>query len=195
MRINFDLDGVLYQWDKTARYMLREILPGSPYSKNGPLGKQSTDWHYIQQNVQPEHWDWLWKEGVALGLFRHGHMFPGAIKIVRQLAQLGEIFIVTHRPKQAVPDTLAWLAYQQLPISGVHILTNGEPKSSVVTEGIFIDDKPDNVHDVDRVHSDAVTTYLMRRPWNAGINWIRTVESLAEFGACVYNHRIQEVGP
>jgi uncharacterized HAD superfamily protein len=179
MRIGVDLDGVLYEWEKTARYMLREVLPNSPYPKDGPLGQTSADWNYIENNVDPEHWGWLWTEGVGLGLFRHGHMFPGTIKYMRMLADLGEVIIITHRPKAAVPDTLAWLGYQQLPLSGIHILTNEEPKSGVKVD-YFIDDKVENCLDV--YQNTGATVFLMNRPWNQFRgSWNNTVDNLKEF--------------
>jgi len=164
-RWGIDIDGVMYHWDKTARYMLREILPNSPYSKDGPLGREATTWTYIKDNIAPEHWSWLWNEGVQLGLFRHGHMFPGTIQAIRKLAERGDVIAITTRPKQAVPDTLAWLAYQKLPIAGIHILTREEPKSSVLPHcDVYLDDKPENCDDL--AENTAGKVFLMTRPNN-----------------------------
>ena len=183
MRIGLDVDGVLYQWDKTARYMLREILPGSTYSKYGPLGRTSTHWGYIQENVSKDDWSWLWKEGVAMGLFRYGHSFPGMVKDVRALAEKGDLVIITHRPQQAVNDTLDWLSYQKLPLSDVHLLTRQEPKSSVRPEcDVYIDDKPENCADLARNTSGKV--FMMSRDWNRhspDIVGVTRVECLADF--------------
>ena len=166
MRIGVDIDGVMYHWEKTARYMLREILPDSPYTKDGPLGAKSSHWNHIQEAVSEEHWRWLWTEGVRLGLFRHGHLWPGTIKAIRQLSQLGDVVCITHRPKQAVHDTLAWLAYQNLPLAGLHILTNMEPKSSVKPEcEVYIDDKAENCEDLYYGTSSKLVC-LMDRQWN-----------------------------
>lgn len=166
-RAGFDIDGVMYEWSKTARYMLREILPDSPYPKDGPLGQESTSWDYIQEHVSKEHWKWLWSEGIRLGLFRHGHLFPGTIKAVRAVAELGyDIIVITHRPKNAVHDTLDWLAFQKLPLAGVHLLTNQEPKSSVVPQcDIYIDDKPQVCEDL-LGNTKARLVAMPDRPWN-----------------------------
>lgn len=165
MRIGLDLDGVCYQWCKTARYMLRDILPDSPYTKDGPLGIESQHWDYIKKHVAPAHWEWLWTEGVRLGLFRHGHLYPGTIKAVRDLAEIGDTIAITHRPKEAVGDTLAWLAFQQLPLAGVHILTRMEPKSSVMPQcDVYLDDKPENC--VDLRDNTRGRVAVMNRPWN-----------------------------
>lgn len=184
MRFGIDIDGVMYQWSKTARYMLREILPNSPYTQDGPLGNESTSWDYIQDNVAPEHWRWLWKEGVQLGLFRHGHLYPGTIKAIRQLAELGDVIAITHRPKSAVPDTMAWLAYQQLPLAGVHILTNQEPKSSVEKCDIYLDDKPANCIDL---NDTGGIVFKMARPWNTQFIWPDTVATWPEFMSQVWH--------
>lgn len=166
LRIGVDIDGVMYCWQKTACYMMREILPNSPYTKDVLNEGKWSHWDYMQGNVSPEHWEWLWTEGVKLGLFRHGHLYPGTIKAIRRLAELGDVVAITHRPKHAVHDTMAWLAYQNLPLSGLHILTNQEPKSGVKPEcHVYIDDKPENVRDLYH-NTGALLVCLMDRNWN-----------------------------
>lgn len=179
-RIGLDVDGIMYKWDLTAGYMLREVLPNSPYKDERLLMAESTHWNHIQEIVSKEHWKWLWSEGVRLGLFRHGHMYKGTIQAVRRLSALGDIVIITHRPKAAVPDTLAWLAYQQLPISEIHILTNGEPKSRVPDLDIFLDDKPENCYDmVD--NSPKTRVWMWDRPWNQDAVGISRIASWGQF--------------
>lgn len=179
MRIGVDIDGVMYHWEKTARYMLREILPDSPYHKGSAMGQESDHWDYIQRNVTPAHWKWLWSDGVRLGLFRHGHLWPGTIKAIRRLAEIGQVVAITHRPASAVHDTLAWLAYQNLPLAGLHILVNMEPKSTVSPQcDVYIDDKAENCFDL-AVNTDAKLVALMDRRWNrpmtpAGVTRVRT---------------------
>lgn len=169
-RFGIDIDGVCYQWSKTARYMLREVLPDSPYTKDGPLGQESTSWNYIQENVAPAHWKWLWSEGIRLGLYRHGHLCPGAVEGIRWLAEFGDVVIITHRPKAAVDDTLAWLAYQRFPLAGIHILTNEEPKSAIKCD-VYLDDKPDNCDDL--ADNTIGRVFLMSQPWNRGYDHAR----------------------
>lgn len=181
MRIALDIDGVMYMWEKTARYMLREVLPNSPYKE--VLQQESTGWDWIKQQVLPGHWEWLWKQGVELGLFRYGHNYPGTIQAVRELATIGEVILITHRPKVAVNDTLAWLAYQNLPITGVHLLTNQQNKAGVNPKcDVYLDDKPRNC--VDLAAGTKGHVFLCRQPWNA--SWevplnIGVVDSWPEF--------------
>jgi uncharacterized HAD superfamily protein len=184
MRIGLDIDGVMYKWDKTARYMLRDVLPNSPYKET--LQTESQGWNWIKDNVSPEHWEWLWTEGVHLGLFRYGHLYPGTIQAVRRLAEIGDVVLITHRPKMAVTDTLAWLGLLNLPLAGVHLLTNQEPKSLVQPQcDVYLDDKPDNFVDL-RENTKAKLVALMRRPWNASFsagwtNRTTVVKDWAEF--------------
>lgn len=170
MRLGIDIDGVMYRWDLTARYMLREVLPNSPYSKftlGGTPQGESTHWNDIQDHlVDPAHWKWLWTEGVRLGLFRYGHLYSGTIKTMRDLADRGhKLVIITHRPQQAVGDTLDWLAFQKLPYANVHILVNQESKAEVRPMcDIYLDDKPENCDDFYALGRPAVC--IMDRPWN-----------------------------
>jgi 5'(3')-deoxyribonucleotidase len=163
LRFGVDVDGVLYQWDKTARYMLRTM---KGYSADGPLGQPSTHWNSIQEHVSKEDWAWLWNSGVRLGLFRYGHLYTGAIEGVRALSGMGDVVVITHRPRSAVQDTLDWLSYLKLPFTETHLLTSGQPKSQVPHCDFYVDDKPDNISDF-MVNTKGIAC-LMRRPWNQG---------------------------
>lgn len=161
MRIALDLDGVVYQWDKTARYMLRTMRG---YENASPLKHESPHWNHIEESVNPEDWDWLWHEGVELGLFRYGHLYPGSIEAVRELAEYGLVEVVTQRPVHATQDTLDFLSYLKLPFSAVHILHRGQQKSTLRAD-LYIDDGPHVVTDVNANCPTAVVV-LMDRPWN-----------------------------
>lgn len=164
LRIGIDLDGVAYQWTKTARYMLREILPNSPYTKDGPLGTECTEWDYIKHNIAPEHNKWLWKEGVKLGLFRHGHLFPGTIKALRKLNELGRLVAITQRPEAAAEDTFAWINFHRLPFREVHVLHGGS-KTVVQPCDFFIDDRPENCIELAEAWPQC-RVFIPDRPWN-----------------------------
>lgn len=186
MRIGLDIDGVMYKWDKTARYMLREVLPNSPY-KMGPLKEsESQYWNWIKDNVSPEHWRWLWEEAVGLGLYRYGHLYPGTVQAVRELATVGEVVLITHRPKDAIRDTVAWLSLLDLPVAGMSFLTNMEPKSLVLPHcDIYLDDKPENIVDLmENTSGDAV---MMHQPWNKDHRHLGGVATWAAFVERVRN--------
>lgn len=163
MKLAIDCDGVMYEWSKTARYMLRTYRG---YDKNGPLGKESTYWNYIQDNVDDVDWKWLWSEGVDLGLFRYGHVVTGAIEGMHTLAQEGhKLSVVTHRPASAVNDTLEFLSYLAGDLwkwDGVHIFTNMETKTTVQAD-ILVDDKPENLAEWAETGRTALRFV---RPWN-----------------------------
>jgi 5'(3')-deoxyribonucleotidase len=158
--VGLDLDGVIYQWADTARYLIRIhhsiALPESTY------------WEYIKDNVPQEVWSWLWDRGVDLGLFRYGHVYSGAIDGIRELQHEVDLHIVTHRPRSAINDTLAFLSYitgtpeLRDAFRGVHMLSDEQPKSSVGMD-IYVDDAPHVVQDVIRQGARAV---LVDRPWN-----------------------------
>lgn len=183
MRIGLDVDGVIYEWDKTARYMMREVCPLVTNPDDPRLRRDAQHWNEIEEIVGKEAFDWLWTEGVRLGLFRYGHLHAGAIQAIRKLATIGDVVLITSRPKQAVNDTMAFLGYLNLPIAAIHILSNSEPKSTVKPEcDIFLDDKPENV--VDLQNNTDTHAYLMRRPWNehntvlnAVTNWQQYIDA------------------
>jgi 5'(3')-deoxyribonucleotidase len=161
MKLALDLDGVTYNWQRTAAYMLREYRG----AKIPPVEEFWFHWDAIKDYCGPGDWKWLWSEGVELGLFRYGHMTTGARIGLQKLHSQGhKIEIVTHRPANAVSDTLDWVSlyFKDIPLNGFHILTNGEPKT-VSKADILIDDKPENVQAWADTGREAI---LYDRPWN-----------------------------
>lgn len=162
--IAVDLDGPCYEWQRTYRYMMREYrgvhLPR--------LEDFWYTWNAPDAFTTQEDRDWLWTEGVRLGLFRHGHVSKGAIIGLRSLQAAGhKLLVVTHRPEAAVRDTINWLDHHfggmdPYPWANVHILTSEQPKYSIEAD-ILIDDKAENVHgwSTNRGHS-----LLYDAPWN-----------------------------
>ena len=167
-RIGLDLDGVAYDWDKTARYMMRQhyINTGRPVPVELNIPAQSWDW--INYAVEPDDWKWLWTEGIAEGLFRYGHIVKGAIEGVQELNELGEVTVITSRPKAAVHDTLVWLStmFDKAPISGLVIQTERDQKKSdvVPVPDVYIDDALHNARDILELTKSEVV--LFNQPWN-----------------------------
>ena len=129
-------------WDKTARYMLRTQRG---YSRE-LLGAPSGYWNEIKDKIDPKDWKWLWSEGVQKGLFRYGHLFTGSIEAINALDQLGDVVLLTHRPRNAVQDTYDWLSFMKLPVLETYVFTNMEAKSQVKCD-LYVDDKPENCID------------------------------------------------
>jgi len=121
----------------------------------------------ISYHVSKEDWRWLWNEGVALGLFRYGHVTGGSLEGLAGLAELGSIHIITTRPTSAVKDTLAWLNLMtdKIDLAGIHILSHHQPKSGVQpTPDVFIDDGMHNIQDIaENTDSWAI---IYDQPWN-----------------------------
>jgi len=186
LRIGLDIDGVLYHFHKTAIYLLNTL-------KNYHLEvKEWSDWDWLKEQTFTSDWNWLWKEGVKdYGLFRYGHIYKGAIEGVRKLAKLGDIVVISHRPKNAIGDTLDWLSYNKFPVQEIHLLTNQEPKSQVQPRcDIYIDDGLHNATDLSRFG----TVLLVDRPWNQDCDytqpnvvirvkdWNEIVEGVEKYG-------------
>lgn len=158
MKIAVDCDGVVYEWHRSVRYMLRAYR-----GVTMPPIAEWNEWDAPYKMMSPADRDWLWKEGVELGLFRYGHIATGAIVGLRGLLSAGHsLSVVTHRPTQAVPDTLAWLSYLNIPWSEIHILSNEEPKATIDAD-LLIDDKLENCNEW--VASGRIAL-LYDRPWN-----------------------------
>jgi 5'(3')-deoxyribonucleotidase len=166
--IGLDLDGCVYQWDKTARYMLRRRMEDRGEQPTDALYHASTSWDYIEENVSKEDWEWLWSSGTRQGLYRYGHVVSGAIEGVQGLANIGDVVVITARPKDAVNDTLTWLGtfFDKASLSGIVIQSNGQKKSQVEpVPDVYIDDGAHNLDDV-LLNTDSLAIQFVQ-PWNA----------------------------
>lgn len=156
LRVICDLDGVVANFDDSARALLKE--------HRGVDAPPSDGWDSIQSYCTDEDWGWLWAEGVELGLFRNCVPYAGAEPALRQLDRLVELAFVTSRPKAAIPDTLAWLGRYRFPVPELHVVCD-RPKSDVVPQAdIYIDDGPHVIDDLRRNTHGLVL--IFDRPWN-----------------------------
>lgn len=172
MRIAVDLDGTVYEWDKTARYLLRRRFHERNESVPYELMHPSQEWDSAKETVPEEDWEWLWAGGIREGLFRCGHIVHGARDGVAALTRAGhDVLFVTKRPRRAARDTLGWvsLMFGDLPILGVMVLDGGEPKSSVrPPPDVFVDDNPHIISDVlKHTYAEAI---LFDQPWNRRVS-------------------------
>lgn len=159
MIINVDLDGVLYDYHGAYCYMANEYFRPKEW-----LYVADWDaWNYPAQVLSFPQLDWMDAEAVDLGLYRYGHVIKGGIVGIRKLEAMGhQLQVVTHRPRHAVQDTLDWLSYVRLPFSGIHILSDEQPKTDVPGD-LLIDDKLSNCEDYWEAGRYA---FLFKRPWN-----------------------------
>ena len=157
MIFGIDLDGVVYKWSETAKFMLED-----QFDIKVP---DQTCWGTWDKELTKEHWDWLWTDGIKEGLFRHGHIYKGSIDALNQLATMGDIMIITSRPKAAHPDTLEWLAFHRVPTSRVIMLGPGANKADVLPHcDMYVDDKVTNCNQL-AVDTDG-KILLWDRPWS-----------------------------
>lgn len=158
LRVGVDLDGVIYNWGDTVRFLILE--------HHGIDLAPSTHWTYVQENVPAEVWEWLWKSGDHLGMFKYGSLIKGAVEGLRALSKDYDLEIITHRPAWAISDTCAFISRLPNVWSGVHLLTKEEPKSSIDVD-IFLDDRPTVIQDTTLAGKQAV---VFDQPWNLGID-------------------------
>lgn len=159
LRLGQDLDGVLYRWSDTARYLLKEYRNEEP--------GESLDYDWIKNHISPESWQWLWNEGVREhGLFRYGSLYKGAREFLNRIQEYCNIVVITSRPPDAVRDTLDWLTFQKIPTTEIHVVNPGQKKTGILPHcDVYFDDAQANADDV-LVNTNSV--FIMpERPWNA----------------------------
>ncbi len=138
LRFGMDIDGVIYNWDDTARFLLNYQF--------GYKLPPATHWNEYEDAVTTEHWKWLWSVGVERGLFRYGHIYKGSAEVIRELAELVDIVFITSRVREGVKDTVAWLAFYQFSFKELHFVGSA-PKSSVPCD-IYLDDAQHNLKEL-----------------------------------------------
>src|SRR5260370_36566196 len=109
VRLMLDLDGIVYRWSDTSRYIITSEYPEIA------LG-ESTHWDYIKDELikqdRSEVWGWLWSDGVVKhGMFRYGSLYKGSRAALRRMNESGKVVnvVVTSRPETAVLDTEEWI--------------------------------------------------------------------------------------
>lgn len=202
--IAVDVDGVLYHWERTARYMLRRKRRRDNLAIPSALDFPSTGWDMIEELVSEADWDWLWSEGIEQGLFRYGHVVGGSLEGIEALHDFADLVIVTSRPEQAVNDTLAWLSLMldKVDLTGIHILSHGQAKSTVQPlPDLLIDDGPHNMRDW-TANTDSPFV-LFSQPWNEHVDargqatrahgWPETVEVARAVLTQTWDERQREI--
>lgn len=177
MRLGIDLDGVTANWTHAAREMLNERFELDLDFGEPPY------WNWIQDQVTKKQWAWLWTAGVQRGLFSRPQVYPGARMALGKLCDQHDVFFLTDRPKRARADTFMWIA--KLGVDAAGLIIN-KTKTEIECD-IFLDDKPDNVVEIQTVFPDA-SVCLMHRRYNADFVWGNRVLSWEDFVARVESH-------
>jgi len=155
-RFGIDLDGVVYNWSDTYRFLMR-------YYRGIDLPEPDS-WDAFDEYISEADRTWIWTEGVKHGLFRYGHLYKGSAEALLELARLVDLVVITHRPANAMQDTLEWLAFQKFPAVEIHLLTSQQPKSAVPCD-FYLDDGPHNIEEL-RLNRPHARIAMWRRPWN-----------------------------
>lgn len=174
-RLGLDLDGVVYDFHSIARFLL-SMRVGYDLP---PVEEIWSSWNGHLMHVSNEDDEWLWDKGVELGLYRHGHVLKGSIEALREIDEMVDIVVITHRPRPARQDTLAWLSFNQIPTSEIHMLHAREPKWKVPCD-FYLDDKLDTVIDISTHAMMTSMPLLWDRPWNRAGGYAPRVRQWSE---------------
>lgn len=160
MRIGLDLDGVVANWSSTAAIWLNTRKGYSLPIEEPPY------WHWLQENIKPEDWKWLWTGAINDGLFADCVVMPGAQALVRNLNQLGDVIAMTSRPRGAIRDTLTWWMDNNFRmISGWNFFDGGDDKRYVLTDVLI----EDNLKYAESYYDNCASkpaVILLDRPYN-----------------------------
>ena len=165
-RIMLDLDGTVYQWERTARYLLRRWYTENEMEIPEGLYEMSPHYDHIEDVCGAWAIEWLFTEGVERGLFRDGHIHTGAGEAIQELSEMGKIVVITKRPEAAVNDTMEWLAFRRWKISEFHMLTASDARKSDIKPecDVYLEDSAHILEDL--VLNTSGHVIVMDRPWN-----------------------------
>jgi len=160
-RIGLDLDGVVVDWQTKVLKMLNKR---GKY--NFDPNFQSPYWDWIEDNVTPEDWKWLWSDGMVES-YMDALPYPGAIEFSRALRKLGDVVIITSRPEGSWTATIEWWkTYMLYTPSGYNFFRDGKEKHNVKAD-VYIDDNIENV--LHLWYNNKTKVLLFDRPWNQGV--------------------------
>jgi hypothetical protein len=157
LAIGLDLDGCVYDFVSAHRDFLMGNHP------DAGLWPEPDSWNVWEHwPIDQAEWSRSFAAGVAAGrIFAGGwsYAYPGAVQAVVALAERHTIHVVTHRPREAVATTGAWLDKVGLPYTS---LTFARDKSTVPVD-VMIEDNVDNALACAAAGARAL---LLDRPWN-----------------------------
>jgi len=166
VRIGLDLDGVVADWTRSVienlnRYQRTKLDPAF----------QPPSWDWFKENLSKDQWNWIWRGGCQ-GIFESIKPYPGAIKFVDDLAHLGDIIVMTSRPKIAWDTTRRWwnLYFEPSTPAGFNFFYSGLAKHHVQVD-VLIEDNPEYAtHYGEWEKNSSVRIFLLDRAWNVGYN-------------------------
>jgi len=162
-RVGFDLDGVLYNWDRVAIETLRQ------FAGITNLYYPSFDWNYIENSISVTQWKWLWdpKTVQQYSIFfnpsaekkllnvtypsNYQEFLNAKLLIDALLVRKISTCAITSRPRldPVITQTYSWIGASNLLFDSVHILGPEQKKYQVPCD-IYIDDNPEILCSISR---------------------------------------------
>jgi hypothetical protein len=162
MNIGVNIDGVLFPWEDAVCLAIEERFG----VELGPM----TYWDAYKDTLGQERWDWIWsREGTDAVMGRTELVYPGVVEAINALTRHGdhEVHFVTHRdPRRTAVYTATFLHrhFGRHPWTGTHVVQSSVAKRTLRRWDVFIDDKPDTVHDF--LANTNAKVFAPVRPWN-----------------------------
>jgi hypothetical protein len=191
MRVGLDLDGCVAEWNMTVR---KALCKEFGYDKRkllvDPAGEVPSWWWANDLGVSEEHWEWIWKVWAPNGGFRTLPPHEDAQTLVQAAKTMGDIVVVTARPKCAWLDTLYWLDKHDIgPPHEVHFLTDGHEKHTINCD-VYIEDAP---HYGMALQDAGMNVLMVARPYNdieSCRSMRRSAEDILEYANEFYRAKI-----
>lgn len=175
-RFGLDLDGVVFAFDIGACLALK--MHGVDIDV-----RESTSWNDIKERVSDDAWKWLWNEGVREA-FALAPVYPGVAAEVRQIQDVMDVIVITHRPRSVVDITLKRLGELGFRPNEVHHIQHGD-KALITRCDAYVDDKPENVLGLALAHD--VPVFMPRKPWNSDYHEPHALNQANETDIRVYD--------
>lgn len=196
MRIGLDLDGVVANWVRAVNETLIQFRA----AKLDPTFEPDS-WDWFQENLSVEDWQFIWRGG-SHHIFETARPYEGARKFVADLYELGDIVVMTARPKNVWNTTRRWWDLNfgpEIP-AGFNFFYSGKSKGLVEVD-VLIEDSYEYSHAyLDRCEARGnyeSQVYLLDRPWNRAYNCryrdnLYAVENYAEILALLKRRKENE---
>lgn len=164
MRIGLDLDGCVVDWTGSVIHNLNRWR-----GTNIPEGFQPPSWDWFKENLSSDDWMWIWRGGCE-GIFAGALPLQGAREFVAEASTLGDIIIMTSRPRIVRGTTYRWWASHGMEPahpSGWNFFDSGFHKHKVQVD-VLIEDNAEYAEDyVMYDKNEGSMAILIDRPWNA----------------------------
>lgn len=136
MRIGLDLDGVVANFNEAASHTYNE-----KFGYGFDPFQVPPSWNWREDQVKPEHVKWFWGLNIKEHFFyKKVEPFEGAQDFVRSLLGIGDVVVLTSRPRDAWQDTIEWWFLYGFPaVNGFNFFAKGGDKWQVPTNVIIED--------------------------------------------------------